>query len=131
MSDTVEVVAIRGNDAEVRIGERTVFVPFAISGDRVHFALDGETYIVELREKSGRGRARQRDHSLEAPMPGMVLKLFVESGAVVEKGTPLLILEAMKMEHTLTAPRAGKVTAVNCKEGEMVQPGVELVVIGD
>jgi 3-methylcrotonyl-CoA carboxylase alpha subunit len=129
MSDTVEVVAIRGNDAEVRIGDRTIFVPFAISGDRIHFAVDGDAYIVELHEKSGRGRARHRDHSLEAPMPGMVLKLYVESGAVVEKGAPLLILEAMKMEHTLTAPRAGKVAAVNCREGEMVQPGVELITI--
>jgi 3-methylcrotonyl-CoA carboxylase alpha subunit len=125
----VEVIAIRGNEAEVRIGERTVFVPFAISGDRIHFAVDGETYLIELREKSARKGGRHRDHSLEAPMPGVVLKLYVESGSVVEKGTPLLILEAMKMEHTLTAPRAGKVAAVNCKEGELVQPGVELVVI--
>jgi 3-methylcrotonyl-CoA carboxylase alpha subunit len=129
MSDTIEVVSVNGNDAEVRIGDRTVFVPFVITGDRIHFSVDGETYLVALREKGGRGRARHRDHSLEAPMPGMVLKLFVESGAVVEKGTPLLILEAMKMEHTLTAPRAGKVAAVNCKEGEMVQPGVELITI--
>lgn len=130
MSETVEVIAIRGNEAEIRLGERTVFVPFAISGDRIHFAVDGETYIVELAQKSGRKAARSRDHSLEAPMPGVVLKLYVESGSVVEKGAPLLILEAMKMEHTLTAPRAGTVAAVNCKEGEMVQPGVELVVIG-
>jgi 3-methylcrotonyl-CoA carboxylase alpha subunit len=133
MSEPVEVIGIRGNEAEVRIGERTLFVPFAFvgdrKGDRIHFAVDGETYLVELREKSGRKGARHRDHSLEAPMPGVVLKLYVESGSVVEKGAPLLILEAMKMEHTLTAPRAGKVAAVNCKEGEMVQPGVELVVI--
>ena len=132
MSEPVEVIAIHGNDAEIRLGDRTVFVPFAIivdrTGDRIHFALDGETYIVELAQKSRRG-ARHRDHSLEAPMPGVVLKLYVESGAVVEKGASLLILEAMKMEHTLTAPRAGTVAAVNCKEGEMVQPGVELVVI--
>lgn len=129
MSEPVEVIAIRGNDAEVRLGDRTVFVPFAMSGDRIHFAVDGETYIVELAQKGARRGSRHRDHSLEAPMPGVVLKLYVESGAVVEKGAPLLILEAMKMEHTLTAPRAGTVAAVNCKEGEMVQPGVELVVI--
>jgi len=129
MSEPVEVIAIRGNDAEIRLGDRTVFVPFAISGDRIHFALDGETYLVELREKSARKGSRHRDHSLEAPMPGVVLKLYVELGSVVEKGAPLLILEAMKMEHTLTAPRPGTVAAVNCKEGEMVQPGLELVVI--
>jgi 3-methylcrotonyl-CoA carboxylase alpha subunit len=133
MPEPVEVIAIRGNEAEIRLGERTVFVPFAImvdrTGDRIHFALDGETYLVELAQKSARKGSRHRDHSLEAPMPGLVLKLYVESGSVVEKGAPLLILEAMKMEHTLTAPRAGTVAAVNCKEGEMVQPGVELVVI--
>ena len=129
MSEPVEVIAIRGSEAEIRLGDQTVFVPFAMTRDRIHFALDGETYLVELREKSGRKTGKHRDHSLEAPMPGLVLKLYVESGAVVEKGAPLLILEAMKMEHTLTAPRAGTVAAVNCKEGEMVQPGVELVVI--
>jgi 3-methylcrotonyl-CoA carboxylase alpha subunit len=44
-----------------------------------------------------------------APMPGKVIALIAAAGATVEKGAPLLILEAMKMEHTITAPAAGTV----------------------
>ena len=62
-------------------------------------------------------------------MPGMVLKILVTVGQEVTKGTPLLILEAMKMEHQIVAPRDGTVKAINCREGELVQPGIDLVEI--
>jgi 3-methylcrotonyl-CoA carboxylase alpha subunit len=45
----------------------------------------------------------------------------------VEKGAPLLILEAMKMEHTITAPSAGTVQAFRFAVGEQVGDGAELV----
>jgi len=127
MSD-IEIIAIRGNDAEIRVGERTYIVPFIVQGSEVSFAFDGEIYSVETAASSGaRGRAKHRDHSLAAPMPGLVLKILVQPGSVVKKGAPLIILEAMKMEHTIAAPRDGTIKTVNCKEGEMVQPGIDLV----
>ena len=64
---------------------------------------------------------------MSAPMPGVVLKIFVEAGDVVAKGDPLLILEAMKMEHQIASPHDGVVDAIHCSEGEMVQPGVDLI----
>jgi 3-methylcrotonyl-CoA carboxylase alpha subunit len=45
----------------------------------------------------------------------------------VEKGAPLLILEAMKMEHTITAPAAGLVKGFRFGVGEQVNEGAELV----
>lgn len=125
----IELLSTDGEEAEIRIDGRTYFVPYIITGNSVHFVFDGETYLVELEDKTRRGAKRQRDHSMEAPMPGVVLKMFVKAGDVVQKGAPLLILEAMKMEHQLTAPRDGKVVSVNCTEGELVQPGVELVTL--
>jgi len=122
----IELVRIDGDEAELRIDGRTHFVPFVIQGSTVNFAFDGEIYFVEVEEK-GRARARHRDHSMEAPMPGVVLRILVAAGDVVAKGAPLLILEAMKMEHQITAPRDGKIASVNCKEGELVQPGNDLV----
>jgi 3-methylcrotonyl-CoA carboxylase alpha subunit len=124
----IELIAVRGNEAELNIDGRTHFVPFVNSGTEISFAYDGEIWIVETAEKS-RARARHRDHSMAAPMPGIVLKILVNVGDEVSKGTPLLILEAMKMEHQLTAPRDGKVSSINCKEGEMVQPGLDLVTL--
>lgn len=123
----MNVIAINGNEAEIELDGRTFFVPFVILGNRVQFALDGEIYTVDLPERGGRSRARHHDHSLEAPMPGLVLKVLVQPGSEVEKGAQLVILEAMKMEHAVVAPRDGVIAAVNCREGEMVQPGVDLV----
>ncbi|MFZ2491696.1 MAG: biotin/lipoyl-containing protein [Thermoanaerobaculia bacterium] len=124
---SLEVIAVRGHEAEVRIGDRTVIVPFAIDGSAVSFALDGEIVVAEVVDKGQAVRARHRDHSMSAPMPGVVTKIAVQAGDVVAKGATLLILEAMKMEHQVLAPYAGTVTSVNCREGEMVQPGVDLV----
>jgi 3-methylcrotonyl-CoA carboxylase alpha subunit len=124
----VELIAVRGNEAELKIDGRTHFVPFINSGNEISFAYDGEIWIVETAEKS-RAKARHRDHSMSAPMPGVVLKILVSVGDDVTKGAPLIILEAMKMEHQITSPRDGKIAFINCKEGEMVQPGLDLVTL--
>ena len=123
----VTIVGIRGNIAELHVDGRTHIVPFVMHESRVSFAFDGETYIVDIAEKGSPTRAKHRDHSMSAPMPGVVLKILVSIGDVVTRGQPLLILEAMKMEHAIAAPRDGRVSAVNCSEGELVQPGVDLI----
>ena len=67
------------------------------------------------------------DDRLVAPMPGRIVSLHTEPGAVVVKGDVLLVLEAMKVQMRLTAPRDGTIAAVRVEAGELVDDGVELV----
>ena len=65
--------------------------------------------------------------SLTAPMPGKIVEVLVADGSDVKRGTPLLVLEAMKMEHTITAPADGRIERVKFKAGDQVEEGVELI----
>jgi propionyl-CoA carboxylase alpha chain len=67
--------------------------------------------------------------SLLAPMPGLVLRVLAEVGAVVAAGQPLLVLEAMKMEQTVSAPAHGVVAELRAKAGEQVTTGQVLAVL--
>ena len=64
---------------------------------------------------------------LASPMPGRVIALLAQAGAQVAKGTPLLVLEAMKIEHTIVAPGTGTIRAFRVAAGEQVAEGIELV----
>jgi biotin carboxyl carrier protein len=65
---------------------------------------------------------------LEAPMPGMVVAVRVAPGDRVEAGTPLVVMEAMKMQNELLAEAGGVVREVRAAVGQAVESGAELVV---
>ncbi|MFL9583875.1 acetyl/propionyl/methylcrotonyl-CoA carboxylase subunit alpha [Stenotrophomonas sp. AB1(2024)] len=65
--------------------------------------------------------------SLVAPMPGRIVATLLAPGTRVVRGTPLLVLEAMKMEHTLQAPADGTVQGYRVKAGDQVGDGAVLV----
>jgi 3-methylcrotonyl-CoA carboxylase alpha subunit len=64
---------------------------------------------------------------LTAPMPGSVVDVLVSAGQKVDKGQPLMIIEAMKMEHTIAAPVAGVVAQVLFGRGDQVKEGEQLI----
>nr|CAB3462566.1 unnamed protein product [Digitaria exilis] len=55
-----------------------------------------------------------------APMAGLVVKVLLEDGALVEAGQPVMVMEAMKMEHVVKAPRAGYVEGLKVTAGQQV-----------
>jgi biotin carboxyl carrier protein len=74
-----------------------------------------------LLEKFGVAGASDTAHKeIRAPMPGLVLSLFVEPGQQIQTGAGLLVLEAMKMENELRAPADGIVRAVHVSPGQPV-----------
>ncbi|MCB4360115.1 acetyl/propionyl/methylcrotonyl-CoA carboxylase subunit alpha [Quatrionicoccus australiensis] len=96
-------------------GKRAVF----LNGSTYSLLRDDPLHRVDAGDSHGGG--------LTAPMPGKVVALLAQVGQKVEKGTPLLILEAMKMEHTITAPATGTVKAFCYAAGEQVSDGAALV----
>ena len=64
---------------------------------------------------------------MTAPMPGKVIQIFVTPGQAVERGAPLMVLEAMKMEHAISAPADGKIAQVLYGVGDLVEEGAELI----
>ena len=95
--------------------KRSIF----LNGSAYSLLRDDPLHLVEAGGAQGGG--------LTAPMPGKVVALLAQPGQKVEKGAPLLILEAMKMEHTITAPATGIVKAFCYAVGEQVSDGAALV----
>lgn len=72
---------------------------------------------------------QEADGHLLAPMPGQITAVMVAQGDQVAKGSPLMILEAMKMEHTITAPQGGQVEQLFFQQGDFVDDKAELISI--
>lgn len=64
-----------------------------------------------------------------APMPGLVVAVHVRPGDAVQIGTPLVVIEAMKMQNELASEVAGSVHEVHVAADQAVESGAPLVVI--
>ncbi len=127
MSQSLRYAARDGEAFDVTLGDVTERVSASWNGrelalvtPRGHLELHWiDPYAADL------GIADLGDR-IVAPMPGTVTRVLVEAGADVPRGTPLIVIEAMKMEHTLRAPADGRLTALKCAVGDFVQEGAEL-----
>ena len=59
--------------------------------------------------------------SVNAPMPGLILRLNVKVGDKVKLNDEIVIMEAMKMENPIYAPCDGTVTAIHVSQGDQLQ----------
>lgn len=116
------------SELQVQLGERRLHAAVVASNERRHVFFGGRAWplaVIDTLHVGGAGD--EVEGGLRAPMPGKVIALAVEPGTQVEKGAPLLVLEAMKMEHTINAPRKGIVKAFRFAPGDQVTDGAELL----
>ena len=131
---STRIWAAANGNARIQLGEQTFTLPLT-DADRGlavwpghvsvfagvnahHFGVDDP---FEMAEAAGIG-----GDAIRAPMPGLVKIVHATAGMRVEKGRPLLVLEAMKMEHTMAAPHDGTIAEI-ALEGAQVAEGTVLV----
>jgi biotin carboxyl carrier protein len=100
-----------------------------------HLSVAGTGHLAEVADErtrhirnltAGVGKAAGPTQ-LRAPMPGLVVRVLVDTGDSVPVGQGLIVLEAMKMENELRAPAPGKVAAVRVAAGQAVEKGQLLI----
>jgi 3-methylcrotonyl-CoA carboxylase alpha subunit len=97
------------------------------SGDLV-VILRGHNHVLHLIDPLAPPQREDVGSDLvTAPIPARVARILVAPGAVVRRGAPLVVLEAMKMELTLFAPADGAVATVRHQVDDMVEEGTQLV----
>ncbi|MEO3403823.1 acetyl-CoA carboxylase biotin carboxyl carrier protein subunit [Mucilaginibacter sp. CAU 1740] len=112
-SYNVEVVSFdaNGKTAEIKVNNNTYHIT----------AKDQFDLLLDKLGLSSLTSAKVSE--VKAPMPGLVLKIFVAKGDVVQKGDNLFVLEAMKMENIIKAPADVNVAQILIKPGDKVEKG--------
>jgi len=80
-----------------------------------------------IRDMAGAAAVASGPAPLVAPMPGLIVRINVQPGDVVQPGQPLVVMEAMKMENELRSASAGVVKKVVVQPGAVVEKGTVLV----
>lgn len=116
------------DDIRVDLGTRRAHGQVHRDGALFHVFIAGRHVTLEwLDPLAHAGETEGDGGKLTAPMPGKVIAVMVEAGATVTRGTPLLVMEAMKMEHTISAPADGVVGEVLYGVGDQVGEGEQLL----
>tara|TARA_B110001454_G_scaffold67148_1_gene65398 strand:- start:987 stop:1436 length:450 start_codon:yes stop_codon:yes gene_type:complete len=110
-------VDVNGEIIEVRKDEKKNEIPFQKNIEQINSSdLSNSTNLSIPERKSQENDSGQ----IKALMPGKILKILVNIGDSVSIGTPLIVLESMKMENTISSDKNGKVIDVHIKVDDSV-----------
>jgi len=94
----------------------------SVNGNRYDVKID-DAYDRMVEKMGLFANTAQKVSSIKAPMPGLIIDVMVKPGDVIEEGTPLLVLAAMKMENVLLAEGEGVIKAIAVKKDDAVDKG--------
>lgn len=116
-----------GRQFEAMVDERGAHGFDVLLGGRL-FHLKAEDERSKLLAQSA-GTAATGPQTVEAEMPGKVVKLSAAVGEEVAEGQGVVIVEAMKMENEIPSPIPGIVKEIPVSEGDTVETGTVLFVV--
>ena len=109
-------------------GDQSFIANAVFNHETLHlFDADGHLALHYAPPLAHAGDDSSEPGRLTSPMPGKVIALLAKPGDKVNKGQPLVVMEAMKMEHTIAAPLDGEITGLTYAVGDQVAEGVELI----
>lgn len=88
------------------------------SKGQVLVSYQGRTFTVA--RATAKGVQGEASGEIHAPIPGLIVEVFVKPGDTVKQGERLMVLEAMKMQQPMTAPFDGTVGAIHVEKGQQV-----------
>jgi biotin carboxyl carrier protein len=91
----------------------------------------GKEEIEDIKVGKPAHRTSVGEGVLHPPMPGRVVSIKVKEGDSVKMGSPILVLEAMKMQNEIISSIDGVVREIRVSEGDLVESDDVLVVIGN
>ncbi|MDQ2711831.1 MAG: acetyl-CoA carboxylase biotin carboxyl carrier protein subunit [Acidobacteriota bacterium] len=118
----------------VLLGKRSYTVHLARTSEGLEVWAAGRRRSVSIADVRDSSAKRKKSTvtgptEIQAQMPGKVLKLLVEPGAIVETGQGLIVVEAMKMQNEMKSPRDGRVSKIYAVEGRTVVAAEKLMVV--
>jgi biotin carboxyl carrier protein len=106
------------------------------TGRKTLVSTGGDEFEIELADElEHRGKVSAAHHhdldveEIKAPMPGVVISIEVEKGQQVDPGTPVVIVEAMKMQNEIATVVGGAVKEIRVNRGDIVDSQKILMVI--
>jgi biotin carboxyl carrier protein len=76
-------------------------------------------------------KTAKKGGSINSPLPGVILDVFVKPGDRISVGQKVLLLEAMKMENNIESDKEGVVAEVKARKGDSVMEGDVLIMMGE
>jgi biotin carboxyl carrier protein len=74
-------------------------------------------------------KGKAEKETVKAPMPGKIIDVLVREGSPIQRGEPIVILEAMKMQNEIISPVTGTIIKVSAKSNTSVMKDDTLVEI--
>ncbi|BFI75009.1 biotin/lipoyl-containing protein [Sulfurisphaera ohwakuensis] len=102
---------------------------FIVIDDETIFKVDRITETPIEQGKSIEELIKGKEGEILSPMQGRIVQIRVKEGDAVNKGQPLLSIEAMKSETVISAPVGGVVQKIMVKPGQGVKKGDLLLII--
>ena len=84
---------------------------------------------AETSQGGGRYLPAEGEIAVQAPLPGILLRIDKKVGDEVKVGEVIAVIEAMKMDNNIDAPADGKVTKISAKPGENLDRGNTICII--